>query len=488
MILTLEVIGSQAEKLGTARRKTFDETGGTIGRHPKSSWFLPDPERHLSNKHAVISYNDGVFSIEDTSTNGVCVNSQDNRLVKGKAHPLKSGDWIFIEPYEIRASISEASEDSQSPFSELFPPPVEAAPADRMHSPAAGRSFEPPTPASRLSVPIVNPFPDEIDESDREHFNQQYGFRPLPPSPNAPKAVDLSSQSALNDSFLPVKPVDPPPTPTPMFDDQPPPGYNPLEDSGVIPSPPAPPKTSPSRATRHGRRGGPSGAALPGPARRPVAPPASASAPPENGQAIGASLIDLREVLRGAGLQDLDVPPELARNFGEILETVVAGVIDLLEARRDLKREFRMDLTVYGRSANNPLKLSVNVADALHNLLVKRNPAFVGPVEAFRDAFQDLRNHQMAMLMGMHVAFEAMLAAFDPDRLQADFDRQGTKGALLSKPAKLRYWEMYRQKFREMVKDSEKCYDRLFGDQFAEAYEEQLKRLAGQDRDSEPQR
>ena len=70
------------------------------------------------------------------------------------------------------------------------------------------------------------------------------------------------------------------------------------------------------------------------------------------------------------------------------------------------------------------------------------------------------------------------------DRLQADFDRQLKKGALISVPAKLRYWELYREKFHGMVKDPERCFRELFGDEFAEAYEEQLKRLKGQGRAS----
>ena len=73
------------------------------------------------------------------------------------------------------------------------------------------------------------------------------------------------------------------------------------------------------------------------------------------------------------------------------------------------------------------MKFSANVEDALHNLLVKRNPAYLEPVEAFADAFDDLRDHQMAMLAGMRVAFEAMLADFDPDRLEEQFDRRFRK-------------------------------------------------------------
>jgi type VI secretion system FHA domain protein len=152
--------------------------------------------------------------------------------------------------------------------------------------------------------------------------------------------------------------------------------------------------------------------------------------------------------------------------------------MDVLQSRRQIKDEFRMRMTQFRPADNNPLKFSANVEDALHNLLVKRNAAYLGPVEAVEDAFAELRNHQLAMLAGMRVAFESMLAEFDPDRLQEDFDRQAGKGLV---PAKMRYWDLFREKRREMVKDPEQAFRQLFGEEFARAYEEQLKQLKSRD-------
>ena len=104
MTLTLEVTGPQAAALGAASRKTFEAIGGTIGRLADNTWSLPDP--YVSSRHAVIRYRDGTYYIEDTSTNGVFINTPDNQLVKGQPYALKAGDWIFIEPYEIRVTIT----------------------------------------------------------------------------------------------------------------------------------------------------------------------------------------------------------------------------------------------------------------------------------------------------------------------------------------------------------------------------------------------
>ena len=154
---------------------------------------------------------------------------------------------------------------------------------------------------------------------------------------------------------------------------------------------------------------------------------------------------------------------------------VVAGVMEVLQARRQTKDEFRLGATSFKASGNNPLKFSADVDDALHNLLIKRNKAYLGPVEAFEDAFDGVAYHPVALLAGVRVASNRC-SLFDPDRLQERFDRQ-KKGALVSVPAKLRYWDLYRDWIHDMVRDAEGSFRELFGDEFAEAYEQQLKAL-----------
>ncbi len=70
-----------------------------------------------------------------------------------------------------------------------------------------------------------------------------------------------------------------------------------------------------------------------------------------------------------------------------------------------------------------------------------------------------------------------MLAQFDPQRLQAEFDRQLKKGSLLGMPARLRYWDLYRDKFAEMVKNADGTFGALFGNEFEKACQEQIEQL-----------
>ena len=90
------------------------------------------------------------------------------------------------------------------------------------------------------------------------------------------------------------------------------------------------------------------------------------------------------------------------------------------------------------------------------------------------------------MLAGMRVAFDTMLAEFDPDRLQEDFDGRWAS-ALPLMPAKMRYWDLYRDTHQAMAKDPEATFDRLFGEEFRRAYEEQFRKLKAARRTRAPQ-
>jgi type VI secretion system protein ImpI len=418
MILTLEASSATGRELPAPRSMVFRARGGTIGRTTGNDWVLPDP--YVSSRHARIVYEHGTFYVEDTSTNGVFLNSPDRRVGRGNRAELSEGDVILIEPYEIRVSL-EAGESA------IVPGAISDDP------------FGLPEPAS------VDPL-------------QLFGGPSPPAKAPASDVRGLANKPVISESFKPPAVIGPPPSAAGLI----PTDYDPM-NSSRLPRPVAEPhdRTPPS-------------------VERPVAdPPASeptydeppkrrapAEALPAKGPAGGFA-----DVLAGAGLGNFPVSPEIAREFGQILRVVVTGLMDVLNARQQLKQEFRMPVTTVQASENNPLKFSANVEDALHNLLVKRNPAYLGPLPAFEDAFADVRLHQMAMLHGVRAAFESMLKEFDPDRLQKEFDRK-SKGSVM--PGKLRYWDQYRERFGDMVSDADACFRDLFGDEFATAYEDQL--------------
>lgn len=182
-------------------------------------------------------------------------------------------------------------------------------------------------------------------------------------------------------------------------------------------------------------------------------------------------------MLHASGVDPATVPPDTAASLGLILRTVVQGVVEILRARTEIKDQFRLPLTRIQRAENNPLKFSVNAEDALNSLLGRRSSAYLAPVEAFEDAFDDIRFHQIAMLAGMRAGFDSVLRHFDPQHLQELFDRHAKRGALLQMGAKSRYWDSYTTEYRELTGDADEAFKRLFGEVFAEAYERQLEEL-----------
>jgi type VI secretion system FHA domain protein len=443
MILTLEVTGPQAQEMGAGARKVFKAIGGTIGRLPDNDWVFPDP--YVSGRHALIRYVNAKFFVEDTSTNGVFINTPENRLTRGQPQQLRDGDLLYIDAYQINVSIKKdaAADTVKDPFAglksgatKLTPPPARRAPTpvaqeDRTASLAVLR---PKDDRNGTVVQGLNDGVDDEEDEDEEepedNATEWFGGaemadpkRALPPARSRPEIVKATVAV---------------PPPQPPVRRPPPPVVK------AVPSVPAPAATRPR--------------------------PEHASTPPPTSDAQLKALFD------AAGIEGLDPSTDAARTLGEILRISLGGVMEALRTRERMKDDLRMRGTSFKAADNNPLKFSANVDDAFHNLLVKHNPAYLQPTDAFEEAFRDVRDHQVAFMAAMRLAFESMLSQFDPQRMQDEFDRQ-MKGSILGVPAKLRYWDLYRDKYGELSKDAEAGFRTLFGDAFARAYEEQLERL-----------
>ena len=127
---------------------------------------------------------------------------------------------------------------------------------------------------------------------------------------------------------------------------------------------------------------------------------------------------------------------------------------------------------------NNPLKFSLNADDALHNLFVKRNPGYLGPLEAFREGFEDIAFHELAMLAGIRAAYQSMVGKFNPAHLEESYTSNLRRTSVLPIGGRTKLWDMYCAQFGNIEKDSEASFQLLFGEEFAKAYHKQLERLS----------
>jgi FHA domain-containing protein len=96
---------------------------------------------------------------------------------------------------------------------------------------------------------------------------------------------------------------------------------------------------------------------------------------------------------------------------------------------------------------------------------------------AVREAFDDLRAHEVAVLAGMRAALEAVLTRFNPEALELRLAAKGMWDNLLPVNYKAKLWERYGEQHAEIVREIEENFDSVFAGAFLEAYEAQLARL-----------
>ena len=478
MYLTLEVVSPQAASLGAQRRQIVGAKGLTIGRAPGNDWVIPDP--YVSKQHARIVCSQGRFFVEGLGRNPIALGRVDNAIPTSQPQPLDNGDRLFIDQYEILVAalpgdppgVITPGEAGLLPREAPVPGTVGAESAAPAGGSLAGRSVADsaatPTPLSAPAGPAeAARIPDVWDNAIVDVSAETAELDPLhalgdrgPVADNASPPINWQQSSPLDDHFKPPAPVQGIPENWARSILVPRPAAVRQESA---PTPSAPPVSAPVPPSSSSS------------AARQQTPAASARAAEVRPQPAG---VDLAALLRAAGLPDRDLSPEVAQELGKVLRVVVHGVMDVLQGRAEIKAQFRLPLTRVQARENNPLKLSPNVESALHTLLVQRNPGYLPTVQAFEDAFADIRNHQLAMLEGLREAFGSTLGAFDPQLLERDFEHTVKRAGLLGGlSGKSRYWELYTERFARLGRDADDTFRRLFGDVFAEAYEKQLERL-----------
>ncbi|MFA1263951.1 type VI secretion system-associated FHA domain protein TagH [Xanthomonas axonopodis pv. fascicularis] len=427
--LILTVGGAQAAQFGASAQKRFAGTGGSIGRSDESDWVLAAPG--VSRTHAVVRFLNGMYFIEDRSTNGMSLNG--TALTRADPSALSDGDRLQLDSFEIHVQVQS-----------LAAAPTPAPAFDPLPDAMDDRTQVAPPPSTRRATSATACL-------DLLEFGTPPSARPA-----VDALLDDLLLSGAPGELDPLRLLDPSPAPA---RDASPSAWNQSNASHDHFRPPASPDARATLPENWDMTLGDFAPLAPMPALAPMAAPvASPFAPPA---AVSVAT---------APSAATTVPPELDRIFAIVVE----GVMDVLRARAEIKNTFRLPVTVIQRSENNPLKFAATAEDALQKLLAPPSASFLSGVPAFEDAFDDIRCHQMAMLAGMRAAFDAMLFHFSPDRLEQEADAGGKR---LSFGGKGRYWERYRDNFEQLRSDPDDCFRRLFGDEFARAYEAQLTRL-----------
>ena len=117
--------------------------------------------------------------------------------------------------------------------------------------------------------------------------------------------------------------------------------------------------------------------------------------------------------------------------------------------------------------------------EALTNLLLKDASEYMSGVESAREAFQDIRVHQQAIMNAVGVAVIDYLERLDPEELERKFHHGNKRNALIGVASKMKYWDLYSELHAVMSQHSPGKLPQLFAEELTRAYEQEEARMKG---------
>ena len=493
----------------------FDKRGGTLGRSESNLWVLPDMEKFLSSCHCELLFEAGSYFLLDLSTNGTFLNSALEPIGKGSKMPLKSGDFFDIGEYRFSVEFIEDQPFGFATPQPSRPPSLTAGiPEDLFgtgatigSNPFGGGDYlvsdysaglaetQDPLAAfdkvnkskstdifgnSAIASPAFNqPVPEKSHFSTSSladaspHVDQAIVW----PSSNRENLIpddweDDDLLGADSKSDFGADPFD-----MPVFEPPPPPVIIPRpKNKDFVPANPPIVKAQPIPQPVPPLIEVPEVKATPIPE---VTPPVPKPVPVAQAVAQVAKRNDTLISAMGLNPNSLSAEEidEISEKVGLLMRDITEGMMQVLRSRTSIKNEFRMNVTTIQPIENNPLKFSVGVDEAMENMFIKKTNAYKKPNEAFREGFQEIGEHQVAMIAGIRHGFEKMMDRFNPVNLEAQFTKQG-KGTVIPGMQKAKYWTNYKVHYESYSDNLESSFQHLFGSDFVTAYEEQLRKLA----------
>ncbi|HEX7236535.1 MAG TPA: type VI secretion system-associated FHA domain protein TagH [Gammaproteobacteria bacterium] len=461
MALRLQIISRHRQGLGDRAAMEFGQNGGTIGRSLESDWVLPDSQRYLSSRHASIDFRSGSYYIVDTSTNGVYVNDSEQPVGRGNPQRLFTGDRIRIGEYEMSVEISGVDDTRETLLNDGHIDPVSKA--QRVPPPDPTRA-DMVSPHEITAVGIEMLISDEVDVADVRRINKANAanlrledeFEQTKPHAHVPKKPR-------------AKPSEPPPE-APADGIEVEESFSgivveelvaELEDEAPARRAEPPPVSAAARI------------APPAPKQSPVAP---AAPPPPPAPAV-ASAPSLDAFFRGAGMspQRLDErqTEQVLQCLGQIMRELVLGISENLHVRAEQKNLLRVPTTTIQPQNNNPLKFSASVEEALDNLLFRESAQYLSAVDAVREGFGDIKQHQHHLLAAMRTAVVDYIGRLEPEQLENKVGR-----GLLGAANKLKYWDLFKDLFQVVAQCEPGQFPHQFIEELARAYELEAARSA----------
>jgi type VI secretion system protein ImpI len=419
MDMMLEIVSRQKYySAGFSISHVFGEAGGYIGRSTECEWMLPDRGKSISRQHALITFENGEFYIEDISTNGIYHTLGKEALPKRSRCKIQHGDGFIIGEYTIMSRL-------------LHDPSVYVQPAasasDELH-------FDSP-----LSV---DPLAAMDEEEERIAISRMGQFNDILGTENPSPAIQPDHNDPRTDTLFHVRAM-----PEDISGHTPAAVENRDYDSASRPSAPSPidaqAKAGQAEEARYVF------------------------------QTVPETDVFFTSLGFAAPPQEPEERERILRLAAQLLNAAVGGLAQALQNRAECKNELRLPVTTTDLAiSNNPLKISPTPQAAMSHLLGSAQKGILPPAQSIHAAFADLHSHHMGLLAGARAAVRASLEKLSPQAVEARLDINGP--VRLHRTSKL--WYTFIRMYQSLHDDHE-GFAALFLQDFARAYEMQGRTL-----------
>ncbi len=461
--LRLRIISEHRRLLRERSSITFGADGGTIGRSADNDWILPDPQRYISAHHARVTFAQGQFVLEDTSTNGVFVNDEEQPVRERGPYRLRSGDVLRLGEYQVVVAL-----ESETPELAVAGVPAVASRAGALHASASAAVAD----AVPTHIDVLESFGraaqtdlgaaldlDELLRTDSTSGNRirpvnAYGQAVLPQQASAGASPIAAGAAAAAGHAAGSGHVD-----APVH----------ANASGHLPADGEEPDDQAiarriERLARAAAR-----------AREPRGPSPPAPLDVQNG---------LQAFCRGAGIDPTRLPADahtqLLHLVGQLLREALVGLKDLERARDESREHFRIEVQA-DPDDPRPSLVRSTVEELLVELLGQHESRRLDAVQWLREGIETAKTHERATSEALRAAFAEFIGRFDPAELEARFERTLRRGGAPSRgdpragtpPADSgdsRYWQLFVEFYRNLTEMPADRMPHTFVEAFATAY------------------
>ncbi len=193
--------------------------------------------------------------------------------------------------------------------------------------------------------------------------------------------------------------------------------------------------------------------------------------------------VALYAFFRGAGLAPRDIDEQQAtfmlHRLGRLMRELLTGLTDAPHFRAEQKIKLGIPSAKTRPMSGASQIFSAGADEALNTLITESAVDYQSTIDATRQAFQDEKSHQEAILGAVRIALSDFLERLNPDELEKSVDDGRKRYIFFGASNKEQCWDRYRNVFQALAQHSPGHFPQRFAAELSRAYEEETVRLKG---------